>query len=55
MEIDPHTGYPMKFERMTDRWSPVYVKKESKIIPFLLTVVFGLVMVLLFALSILGG
>lgn len=45
--IDPHTGYPMKFERMTDRWSPVYVKKDSALKDYLIVVFFAIVMALM--------
>lgn len=39
--IDPHTGYPMRFERRVDRWSPVYVRRENRNFDYLIIIVFA--------------
>jgi len=55
LKATTNTGYPMKFERMTDRWSPVYVEEKSNIFARVLGVAFGLAMVFMLAFAILGG
>lgn len=51
-DIDPHTGYPMKFERKTDRYSPVYVEERRTWVTYMIAIIAGCIFGVLLALSI---